>query len=112
MPNEPAPEGVKQQWTAHKFCGREDSWFIRGPNGETICSSGVRLKGEHARLIAQALAMLEALRELLGPLGDAFCDEECDADTQLGGYIFGDVMQDAYLKARTILSQIEGARHG
>lgn len=56
----------------------------------------------------EAPAMVQALRSLLGVLSDAFGNDECDAETELGGYIFGDVMQDAYHDARAILSRIDG----
>ncbi len=172
MPNEPAPEGVKQEWrcfhcgdvftkrwdaAAHFGAdeGKIPACQIKGAEGGLLralrdaerqadeaiqamhAESTDAAKAYHSQrcrhsraliaaeevgyergladgrsLAAQAPAMEKALRDLLEPLGDAFCDEECDAETQLGGYIFGDVMQEAYRKATTLLSQIEGARHG
>jgi len=62
-----------------------------------------------ARLPDTEAALIEAvgkLKRVLSVLGDAFEDEECDAETQLGGYIFGDVMQDAYYDARALLAKL------
>lgn len=52
---------TKGPWRAERYVGREDSWFIRGPNNEHVAGRGTTIKGADAHLIAAAPGLFEAL---------------------------------------------------
>lgn len=65
--------------------------------------------GEHSpHLFAAAPEMKEALEAVLKVVRDARDNQNCDASTELGGYIFGDVMSDAIDDAEAALAKAEG----
>jgi len=46
-------------WTARQYCGKDDSWFVRGPSDERVCGSGSgHVIEANARLIAAAPDLL------------------------------------------------------
>lgn len=52
--------------------------------------------------------MLAALNRLVNIVESIRADEECDASTQCGGYVFGDVMTDALEAANSVVSKAKG----
>lgn len=94
-----------------KMTLKADSGFRSQSEGDRISANQWRdimlviADAEAYRKMRAADDMLAALRDICAVLGDAFVDEECDAEGQLGGYIFGDVMQDAFQAARLAMTK-------
>ena len=58
-------------WTANRYVGERDNWFVRGPNDERVCGSGSGPVVEaNARLIAAAPDLYEALTEMMASFDD------------------------------------------
>jgi len=58
--------GTPGPLSAKRYHGRNESWFISGPNGETVCGGGGNyLNKTNAVLFAAAPDLLEALTNLL-----------------------------------------------
>lgn len=65
---------------------------------------------ETARTLANAAPdLLAALSDVLKVVRDARDDQACDGMSQLGGYIFGDVMSDAIDDAEKAIAKATGA---
>jgi hypothetical protein len=64
---------------------------------------------KRAALNAAAPDLLAALTAVLEVVRDARGDQDCDGMSQLGGYIFGDVMSDAIDDAEKAIAKATGA---
>lgn len=119
---EPVPEGVKHTpgpWAVEEPAAR-GAW-IKGATGEwtaLACGDNDQSAAANARLIVQAPAMLEALRDANRIIADI---EDYMKRPDRGDYgvecalCMGELFDDdrvAIDAIRTLLSQIEGARHG
>lgn len=63
---------------------------------------------EDAALIAAAPALYDALMAVLEGVNGARSDEDLDCSTEVGGYLLGDVMNDALDAANAALAAARG----
>lgn len=109
----PGPWYVGKGGEAYGYVGRIFSDNPTRLIAQTTVPSGDDLRGHvqtlaNARLMAEAPAMLEALRGLIQSVRKIQADKQLEATTDGLGILFGDVLAERLEKAEAILARIDG----